>query len=104
MYAVVKTGGKQYKVAPGSLFKVEKIAGPVGETVSLSEVLMVSDDSEVKLGQPSLAGAAVDCDIVEQARAKKVIVFKMKRRKGYRKKTGHRQAVTTLRVKEIKLG
>ncbi len=104
MYAVVKTGGKQYKVARGSLFKVEKIPGPVGGTITLSEVLMVSDDGEVKLGQPTLSGAAVDCEIVEQARAKKIIVFKMKRRKNYRKKLGHRQALTTLKVKDIKPG
>src|SRR3989304_5405495 len=103
MYAVVKTGGKQYKVAPGTLFKVEKLVGPVGGTVTLSNVVMVSDDGEIKLGQPTLPGATVACEVIEQARAKKVIVFKMKRRKDYRKKTGHRQGGTTPQVKDIKL-
>jgi ribosomal protein L27/ribosomal protein L21 len=87
MYAVIKTGGKQYKVSEGDLVKVEKLAGEVGETIELGEVLMVGGE-EVKIGTPLLSGAKVTARIVEQGKDKKVLVFRSKRRKNYRKKYG----------------
>ena len=100
MYAVIKTGGKQYKVSEGDLVKVEKIDGAVGETVEIDQVLMVGG-AEVKLGTPLVPGAKVKAQIVAQEKDKKILVFKSKRRKGYRKKFGHRQPVTRLKVAAI---
>lgn len=103
MYAVVRTGGKQYMVAEQAFFKVEKLAGDVGESVTFDDVLLVSKDGEVKVGRPTVAGARVTGTIVEQGREKKIIVFKMKRRKGYRKKQGHRQYYTGVKVTSIEV-
>jgi len=100
MYAVIKTGGKQYKVSEGDLLKVEKVEGAVGETVELDQVLMVGG-AEVKLGTPLVPGAKVKAQIVAQEKDKKILVFKSKRRKGYRKKYGHRQPITRLKVAAI---
>ncbi len=100
MYAVIKTGGKQYKVSEGDLVKVEKIEGAVGETVEIDQVLMVGG-AEVKLGTPLVPGAKVKAQIVAQEKDKKILVFKSKRRKGYRKKYGHRQPITRLKVAAI---
>ncbi len=100
MYAVIKTGGKQYKVSEGDLVKVEKIDGAVGETVEIDQVLMVGG-AEVKLGTPLVPGAKVKAQIVAQEKDKKILVFKSKRRKGYRKKYGHRQPITRLKVAAI---
>ncbi len=100
MYAVIKTGGKQYKVSEGDLLKVEKIDGAVGETVEIDQVLMVGG-AEVKLGTPLVPGAKVKAQIVAQEKDKKILVFKSKRRKGYRKKFGHRQQITRLKVAAI---
>ncbi|WP_303720456.1 50S ribosomal protein L21 [Malonomonas rubra] len=100
MYAVIKTGGKQYKVSEGDLLKVEMIGGAVGETVEFDQVLMVGG-AEVKLGTPLVPGAKVKAQIVAQEKDKKILVFKSKRRKGYRKKYGHRQPVTRLKVAAI---
>ena len=100
MYAVIKTGGKQYKVSEGDLLKVEKIDGAVGETVEIDQVLMVGG-AEVKLGTPLVPGAKVMAQIVAQEKDKKILVFKSKRRKGYRKKFGHRQPITRLKVAAI---
>ncbi len=100
MYAVIKTGGKQYKVSEGDLLKVEKIDGAVGETVEIDQVLMVGG-AEVKIGTPLVPGAKVKAQIVAQEKDKKILVFKSKRRKGYRKKFGHRQPVTRLKVAAI---
>ena len=100
MYAVIKTGGKQYKVSEGDLLKVEKIDGAVGETVELDQVLMVGG-AEVKLGTPLVPGAKVKAQIVAQEKDKKILVFKSKQRKGYRKKYGHRQPITRLKVAAI---
>ncbi len=100
MYAVIKTGGKQYKVSEGDTLKIEKIAGSVGETVELDEVLMVGGE-EVKIGTPLLPGAKVTARIVEQGKDKKVLVFKSKRRKGFRKTYGHRQTITRLKITGI---
>lgn len=101
MYAIVKTGGKQYKVAAGDTLKVERIAGDKGSMVELTEVLMVTTDQEVKVGKPTVAGAKVVGQIVEQDRAKKILVFKSKRRKSSKKMIGHRQDYTALKIKEI---
>ncbi len=100
MYAVIKTGGKQYKVSEGDLLKVEKLDGAVGETIELNEVLMVGGE-EVKIGTPLLPEAKVKAQIVEQAKDKKVLVFKSKRRKTFRKKYGHRQPITRLKITGI---
>lgn len=100
MYAVIKTGGKQYKVSAGDLLKVEKLAGAVGETIELDEVLMVGGE-EVKIGTPLLPNAKVTATIVEQGKDKKILVFKSKRRKTFRKKNGHRQPITRLKITDI---
>jgi len=102
-YAIVQTGGKQYKVSEGDILKVEKIDGEKGGLVSINDVLMVVDDQNIKIGQPNISGASVTGEIVSQGKAKKVIIFKSKRRKGYRKKQGHRQFYTALKIKEIKI-
>jgi large subunit ribosomal protein L21 len=101
MYAVIKTGGKQYRVAEGELVKVEKVKGDVGESVELEEVLMVVNGERIEIGRPVLKGFKVIGEIVAQGKAKKIIVFKSKRRKSYKKKQGHRQQYTTLRIKTI---
>lgn len=101
MYAIVRTGGKQYQVHCGDQVRIEKIEGNVGDTVDLSDVLMVVDGEEVKIGQPVLENAKVTAKIAEQGKGKKVIVFKKKRRKGYRLKKGHRQSYTALQIEEI---
>jgi len=101
MYAIVRTGGKQYQVACGDQVRVEKLEGNVGDSIDLVDVLMVSDGDDVKIGQPVLENAKVTAKIAEQGRGKKVIVFKRKRRKGYRLKKGHRQSYTALKIEEI---
>lgn len=102
MYAVIKTGGKQYRVAPGQTVRVEKLEGGIGDEVTIKDVLLVHDGESIKVGQPVLADAEVKGKIVEQHRAKKIKVFKKKRRKGYRLTQGHRQYYTALKVEEIK--
>ena len=101
MYAIVRTGGKQYQVACGDQVRVEKLAGEVGDTIDLNDVLMVVDGDEIKIGQPILENAKVTAKIAEQGRAKKIIVFKKKRRTGYRLRRGHRQSYTALRIEAI---
>jgi large subunit ribosomal protein L21 len=101
MYAIVRTGGKQYQVAAGDTVRVEKLKGEVGDTVELSEVLLVSDGENVKIGQPVVEGAKVVAKIVDQGRAKKVLVFKKKRRKDYQVLRGHRQEFTALNIEQI---
>jgi len=101
MYAIVRTGGKQYQVACGDQLRVEKLDGNVGDVVNLDEVLMVVDGDNVKIGQPVLESAKVVAKIAEQGRAKKILVFKKKRRKGYQVKRGHRQSFTGLKIEEI---
>ena len=102
MYAVVKTGGKQYRVRSGQVIRVEKLDGSVGDTVALDEVLLIGGGESIQVGQPRLAGASVSAQITGQGRAKKIIVFKKRRRKGYHKKQGHRQAYTQLKIGDIK--
>jgi large subunit ribosomal protein L21 len=102
MYAIVRTGGKQYQVEAGDTLRVEKLQGEVGDTLELSEVLLVVDGETVKIGQPMVDGAKVVAKIVEQGRHKKVIVFKKKkRRQGYQVKKGHRQMYTALTIETI---
>jgi large subunit ribosomal protein L21 len=101
MYAVVETGGKQYKVSKGDLIKVEKMGGEVGEKVELGQVLLVKDDKGVKVGTPTVAGVTVVGRITSQRKGKKVVVFKMKRRKNYRLKQGHRQHHTWVEIEDI---
>ena len=101
MYAIVRTGGKQYQVEAGDTLRVEKLQGEVGDTVELLEVLLVADGETIKIGQPMVDGAKVIAKIVEQGRHKKIIVFKKKRRQGYQVKKGHRQMYTALTVETI---
>ena len=101
MYAIIRTGGKQYQVAAGDTLRVEKLQGNVGDTVEIDDVLMVVDGESVRIGQPVVDGARVIARIAEQGKAKKVIVFKKKRRKGFQVKNGHRQQYTALTIEEI---
>ena len=101
MYAVIKTGGKQYRVAQGDRLRVEKLAGNVGDTVTLDQVLLVGAGDGVKVGAPLVSGAKVEAKIVAQDRGKKIIIFKFRRRKNYRRKTGHRQPFTALEITGI---
>lgn len=102
MYAVIETGGKQYRVSPGETIRVEKINGEVGSQVEFDSVLMIGGGEKAIIGRPQIQGACVTGEIVSQGRGKKIIIFKHKRRKGYRKKQGHRQDFTALRISEIK--
>lgn len=103
MLAVIKTGGKQYKVASGDVLKVEKLAGNVGDVVALESVLAVIDGAKVELTADKLSKAKVGAEILRQAKDKKVIIFKKKRRQNYRRKNGHRQELTTIRIGDIAL-
>ena len=104
MYAVVKTGGKQYRVAEGDVVKVEKLDGEPGQTVELDEVLLVGSGADVTVGKPVVEGAKVSAEIVDQDRDRKVLVFKFRRRKRYRRKNGHRQPFTALKITAISAG
>jgi large subunit ribosomal protein L21 len=103
MYAVIKTGGKQYRVGNGDVIKVERLDGEVGDKIAFDQVLMVggAGDGVVQIGSPLVAGGQVTAEVLEQARAPKIIVFKKKRRKNYRRKRGHRQLQTVLRIQDI---
>ena len=101
MYAVIHTGGKQYRVAKNDVIEVEKLSGEAGETIDLGEVLMLGDGPEATIGAPLVDGARVRATILEQMRGPKIIVFKKKRRKNYRRKKGHRQDITVLRITDI---
>ena len=101
MYAVIRTGGKQYKVAPPHLLQTENIEGAAGQPVSFSDVLMVAGEGGPTVGAPLVSGAAISAEVVEQGRGPKVIIFKKKRRQNYRRKRGHRQELTTVRILEI---
>jgi len=101
MYAVVSTGGKQYKVQKGETLRIEKIQGEVGSKVTFDKVLLVADGENIRVGQPMVEKAAVQASIVEQDKAKKILVFKYKRRKRYRRKAGHRQPYTAIRIDGI---
>ena len=101
MFAVIRTGGKQYRVAPNDIIEIERIAGEPGDIIELGEVLLLGGDSGPQTGSPLIAGALVAAEVMEQSRGDKIIVFKKKRRKNYRRKKGHRQDLTLLRITEI---
>jgi large subunit ribosomal protein L21 len=101
MYAVVSTGGKQYKVQKGETLRIEKIVGEVGSKVIFDKVLMVADGENIRVGQPVVENATVQASIIEQDKARKILVFKYKRRKRYRRKQGHRQPYTAIRIDGI---
>ena len=100
MYAIIATGGKQYKVEEGDIIRVEKLEAEEGESVTLTEVLALNDGS-LKAGTPTIPGATVTASVVAQGRARKVVVYKYKRKSGYHKKNGHRQAYTALKIEKI---
>ncbi|MCL5966810.1 MAG: 50S ribosomal protein L21 [Deltaproteobacteria bacterium] len=104
MYAVVRTGGKQLRVSPGDVVNVEKIAAEPGATLELSDVLLVSGEQGTTLGTPTVPNAKVICEVLGEGRGKKIVVFKYKRRKNYRRKMGHRQPFSKLAIKEIRVG
>lgn len=102
MFAVIKTGGKQYKVAEGDVLRVEKLDGEIGSTVKFDEVLMVGTDGGVEVGAPIVKGASVEAEVLDQRKDKKIVVFKKKRRHNYRRTKGHRQQISVLRITGIK--
>ncbi len=102
MYAVIKTGGKQYKVSPGDVLRVEKLDSKKGETVEMKDVLLVADGDKVSVGKSTIASASVTAEVMGDGRGEKILIFKHRRRKGFRKTIGHRQDFTTIKVKEIK--
>jgi len=101
MYAVIVSGGKQYRVSEGDTLRIEKLEGEVGADVSFNKVLLFSDGEKVEVGQPALESVSVEGQIVEQGKSKKIIVFKYKRRKRYRRKQGHRQFFTAVKIGKI---
>lgn len=103
-YAVIRTGGKQYRVSPGDVFHVEKVEGEVGGEVQFTEVLAAASDGAVQIGHPLVDGARVTCRVLRQGKAKKILVYKKKRRKNYRRRYGHRQPLTTVQVTAIDAG
>ena len=103
MYAIIRTGGKQYQVSPGERLRVEKLDGSIGDSIEIEDVLLVADGDDIKVGQPVVAGAKVSAKIVEQDKAKKIVVFHKKRRSGHRVKNGHRQPFTSLEIQGISL-
>ena len=103
MYAIFRSGGKQHRVAVGDLIDVEKLDVPVGEKITIDDVLMVYGGGEVRVGSPKVEGAAIIAEVVAHGKDRKVIVYKFKRRKNYRRKRGHRQYYTRLRIEEIKV-
>lgn len=101
MYAVIATGGKQYRVQPGDTVRVEKLAGTPGQSIEFTDVLLVANDGEVRIGTPHVAGANVVGEVVAEGRGPKLITYKFRRRKGYRRKTGHRQSFTAIKISAI---
>ena len=103
-YAIIRTGGKQFRVEPGTTLRIPSLPGDAGASIEFNEVLLGSNGTEAKVGVPTLAGARVTGEIVKQGRDDKIIVFKFKRRKNYARKQGHRQKFTEVRIKSISLG
>jgi large subunit ribosomal protein L21 len=101
MYAVIRSGGKQYRVAPGETIRLERLAGEVGAKVELGDVLLVENDGKVQVGNPLIANAKIEATVVEHDREKKILVFKKKRKKQYRRTQGHRQDYTAVRIDNI---
>lgn len=103
MYAIIQTGGKQYKVEEGQVIRIEKLENEAGETVEFDQVKLVSTDSDLKVGTPTVEGAKVTAEVVAQGKGKKVIVFKYKPKNNFRKKNGHRQPYTAVKIKSIEV-
>ncbi len=101
MYAVIETGGKQYRVAQGDTVHIEKLTGEVGDSIQFDNVLLIGDGSDITVGKPSVAGATVSGEIIGHGKDKKLIVFKFKRRKDYRRRTGHRQQYTAVKITAV---
>ena len=101
MYAVIGTGGKQYKVSPGDVVRVESLEAKKGDTVEITDVFMIADGDKISVGKPKLATAKVTVEVVDEDRGEKLLIFKHRRRKGYRKTIGHRQNFTAIKIKEI---
>lgn len=101
MLAIIRTGGKQYKISEGDKIKIEKIEGEKGKTIILDDVLLVEKNKEIKIGQPKVANAKVSAKITDQGKGEKVVIFKYKPKKRYKKKTGHRQPYTEVEIKSI---
>ncbi len=104
MYAVVRTGGKQLRVSPGDVVNVEKLSAGAGDTVELTEVLLVSSDQGTTVGTPTVANAKVVAEVVAEGKGKKIVIYKYKRRKNFQRKMGHRQPFTKLAIRDIQLG
>jgi large subunit ribosomal protein L21 len=104
MYAIIRTGGKQFRAEPGQTLRIPSLDVEPGQTVTFGEVLLGATESDVKVGAPLVSGAAVTAEVVKHGRGEKIIVFKFKRRKNYRRKQGHRQGYTEVRVRDINLG
>ena len=104
MYAVIQTGGKQYRVAEGETLRVEKLSANTGDKLSFSPLLFADDGGNVQIGKPNVSGIKVEAEVLDQAKGKKILIFKYKRRKSYRRKTGHRQPFTALKIVSIKVG
>jgi large subunit ribosomal protein L21 len=101
MYAVIRSGGKQYRVAPGQTIRLERMAGDVGAKIQLGDVLLVENDGNISVGTPVVANAKIEATVVEHDRRKKTLIFKKKRKKQYRRTQGHRQSYTTVRIENI---
>ena len=104
MYAVIQTGGKQYRVAEGETLRVEKLPASPGDKLSFSPLLFADDGGNVQVGKPEVSGIKAEAEVLDQAKGKKILIFKYKRRKSYRRKTGHRQPFTALKIVSIKVG
>lgn len=104
MFAIIKTGGKQYRVAEGDVVRVEKLTAQAGSTVDFNDVILINDGKKDHIGEPTVAGATVTATVVEQMRDRKVIIFKKTRRHNYRRKNGHRQHLTVLKITKVALG
>jgi large subunit ribosomal protein L21 len=103
MYAVVKTGGKEYRISKGDIIRIEKLEGKVGDQITLKDILMVSQEGQIQFGSPYLSNAVITGEITQEIKGKKVLTYKMKRRKNYRRFKGHRQTYTYLKVNDISL-
>ncbi|MEX2582581.1 MAG: 50S ribosomal protein L21 [Gemmatimonadota bacterium] len=104
MYAIIRTGGKQFRAEPGATIRIPSVTAEPGDTITFDEVLLGADDGDFKVGAPLVNGAAVTAEVVKHGKGEKIIIFKHKRRKNYRRKLGHRQKFTEVRVNEINLG
>ena len=104
MYAIFRTGGKQFRAEPGATLRIPNVAAEPGDTITFDEVLLGANDGDFKVGAPLVSGAAITAEVIKHGKGEKIIIFKHKRRKNYRRKAGHRQQYTEVRVNEINLG